>query len=668
MKFCSVAVEAPIFTKLTYRVPDDLENLLQPGDSVRIPLGRRIAEGVVTSSAIPESDMPIKNVIALIDGRPRIPTSFLSWIDWVAEYYAHPIGQVHALAFPALSKSKKRKQKPDSPLVAPLETPPPLTPDQSTILEKLAQVIDFKTDLLFGVTGSGKTEVYLRRIEQILTNNKSALVLVPEIALTPQLYQRFRNRFGDEVAILHSQLTDRQRTDHWHAIVQGKKRILLGARSALFCPIPQLGFIVVDEEHEPSYKQEEKLKYHARDAAIMRAKFEGCPILLGSATPSLESWHNAKIGKYGLYRMKTRFLDQELPKVQVVDLKNSSHEETQIKSDLKLPNWISLPLFEKLKARLEVGQQSALFLNRRGMAPVLACGLCGHRLTCPNCSVTLTQHGKRHTVCHYCDFADSIPVVCPDCKEGELKALGLGTEKIEGDLIKIFPNARLIRIDRDEIQSRSELEEAIQAIEQNRVDIIVGTQMIAKGLDFPNLTLVGVVLADIGFGLPDFRASERSFQLLTQVAGRAGRHRLPGDVVLQAYHTDHPSVQFAINHDFEGFAEQELRLREELRYPPFGRLTSIRFQGPKLEGVRNCAQVLRDRLSHWATNNNLKEFEILGPSEAPLSKLRGKHRYHLLLKASSHKLLGNVGRALNLERSPVRGVKISVDVDPGQML
>lgn len=478
----NVAVDAPIFSPLTYSIPEGLQP--EVGVSVRVPLGVRSADGVLLGP-VEEKDGPqsaeekvkVKiKAIASIEEQPRLTERYLNWVKWVADYYAHPVGQVARLAFPPLGVSKKSKPAVlgDSPKPE-LETQHTLNEEQARVFEALRSENKFGVHLLFGVTGSGKTEVYLQLIDQVLKRGQCALVLVPEISLTPQLYQRFSRRFGDQVAILHSQLTDRQRTDQWFSIMRGDRRILVGARSALFCPTPNLGLIVVDEEHEASYKQEEKLKYQARDSAIMRAKFENCPILLGSATPSLETWHNARTGKFVLHRLSRRFADQVLPQVHVVDLRASEACESAAKKPaVPLPSWLSPLLFDLIGDRLRKGEQSALFLNRRGMSPVMFCGRCGYKSTCPNCSVTLTVHGNRHLVCHYCDYSETAGDNCPDCKDGELKPLGLGTERIEKDLAALFPQARIQRIDRDEIQNRADLEQAISAVEKREVDIVVG--------------------------------------------------------------------------------------------------------------------------------------------------------------------------------------------------
>ena len=664
MKYWEVAVDAPLHKSLTYAEPEGLG--CQIGRAVSVPLGRRQATGVVIGPGTqPNAEIETKNILG-IEEHPILPAAYLRWATWLSRYYLHPVGQVFQNLFPPLKKTSNRKSR--KPPLAQVESrveAPALTQEQKAAVAKIREKSGFAVSLLFGVTGSGKTEVYLELLEDAIRENKQAIVLVPEISLTPQLIRRFTSRLGDAVAVIHSHLTDREKTDQWWLMVEQKKKVLIGARSALFCPLPELGLIILDEEHEPSFKQEEQLKYHARDAAIMLGRELRVPVILGSATPCLESWKNAQDGKYQLVELKERVESRPLPTVEVVDLRDVKSEKENDHKD-SVGFWLSSVLHDKIKARLERGEQSALFLNRRGVAQVVLCPKCGHTVQCPNCSVTLTLHGKNHMTCHYCDYHENRKTECPECREGELKPLGLGTERIEEDLAKLFPSARIARADRDQIQNRADLEDLILRMEKRETDILIGTQMIAKGLDFTHLTLVGIVLADIGFNIPDFRASERSFQLLTQVSGRAGRHAVPGEVIVQTYQPQHLSVIHSQNHDYRGFAEQELHLRSELGYPPFGRMASIRLQGTDLNRVIQVARSLKTRFQGHLSNLSDHDLEILGPTEAPLAKLRGQHRYHLLLKSVSSQVLHSmVQKAMTLQFT---GVKISVDIDPLNML
>jgi primosomal protein N' (replication factor Y) len=664
-----VAVDAPINEALTYKAPQELESLLRRGQLVSVPLGKRSVKGLLLGPSQKSSNFAIKPIQAIDPEYQALPETFIKWLEWMASYYLHPIGSVTSLAYPPLKRAEKQRKSSRPPVIPTMESesPLPLTPEQSTVFEEIRKSKKFSTHLLFGVTGSGKTEIYLQLLHEILEEGKQGLVLVPEISLTPQLIHRFAARFGDQIAVLHSQLTDRERTNQWWEMVEGRKKILIGARSALFCPLPNLGLIIVDEEHESSFKQEEKLKYHGRDSAVMLGKFANCPVILGSATPSLESWKNAKDGKYTLHRMRSRVQERSLPTVEILDLRAQAKNPN-------LPFWLSTTLYEAMKISYEKNEQTALFLNRRGIAQLVLCPDCGYTSECPNCDITLTLHGKSHLVCHYCDYHESFKLECPSCKEGEMSPLGLGTELVEDEIQKLFPEAKVARADRDEIQNRADLEELIQQMESGETDILIGTQMIAKGLDFPKLNLVGLVLADVGFNLPDFRSTERSFQLITQVSGRAGRHikagDTPGQVIVQTYNPDHPSLTFAKTHDYEAFAEQELLHREPLNYPPIGKLVSFRLQGIHLSRVQEAARLLSKRALQLKIQNlNYEKVEVLGPAEAPLAKLRGQFRYHLLLKGLDHRNLNSFClQVLGDQKWLPAGTRVSVDVDPLHLL
>lgn len=677
-----VAVDAPLLEALTYtQLPDVTE--IQRGKLVTVPLGsgNRAVKGLILGPSEPSTaKFEIKAIRETDERYPLLPEHFIKWLEWLAHYYLHPIGRVASLAYPPLDKKEKARKSKRPSVVPNLEsdTPPALTEEQKTCLETISTFKTFSSHLVFGVTGSGKTEVYLHLLEKVLEEGKSGIVLVPEISLTPQLIQRFARRFGDKIAALHSQLTDRERTDQWWDIIEGRKSILVGARSALFCPLKNIGMIIVDEEHEPSYKQDEKLKYHGRDAAVMLAKLSNCPIVLGSATPSLESWKNAQEGKYHLHYLKNRVANRALPEISVVDLRlQKSSDETQqlIKEKYShLPFWMSPQLYDQILATLAEQNQVALFLNRRGVAQMVICPACGHTRECPNCDINLTLHSQSHLVCHYCDYHENLKDKCPDCKEGHLDAIGLGTELLEKDLAALFPDKRISRADRDEIQNRSELESLISDMESGEIDILVGTQMIAKGLDFAKLKLVGLVLADVGFNLPDFRATERSFQLITQMSGRSGRHvkegENPGAVIVQTFNPEHDSLVFAKNHDFEGFANHELNIRTQLNYPPVGKLLGFRIQGSRLGVVQNAARLLAKRAQTLKLQvPQYESIEVLGPAEAPLAKLRGQFRFHLLIKGNQASVMNSFARqTLGDEDWLPPGVRILVDVDPINLL
>lgn len=673
--YWKVAVEAPLLEALTY----SSEEPVTRGQRVVVSLGRRKAHGVVLGTS-PKPDFETKDILEIDTAYTPLPEHFVQWLEWMAQYYIHPVGQVFQSAYPPLNKKTKERKSSRPPVVPQLEsdTHLSLTQEQEATYKAISKSSGFATHLIFGVTGSGKTEIYLRLLEDVLSSGKRGLVLVPEISLTPQLIQRFARRFGDQIAAMHSQLTEREKTNQWWDMVSGNKSILIGARSALFCPFEDIGLIIIDEEHEPSFKQDEKLKYHGRDAAVMLGKMLNCPVILGSATPSLESWKNAVDGKYKLHTLKHRVANRPLPEVEIVDLrlqKSSDEEQMRIKEKYSyLPFWLSPNLYNRMIEVLNNNDQVALFLNRRGIAQMVVCPACGHTRECPNCDISLTLHAHSHLICHYCDYHENFKTKCPDCKEGELSAMGLGTELIENDLARLFPDKKLARADRDEIQNRADLEELIQNMENGETDILIGTQMIAKGLDFPKLKLVGLVLADVGFNLPDFRATERSFQLITQMSGRAGRHIKEGEnagrVVIQTYNTQHDSILFAQNHDFEGFAQNEINFRNQLNYPPSGKLVSFRIQGTHLDRVEKTSELLARRA--YALKSQFSQYqhiEVLGPAQAPLAKLRGQFRYHLLIKSAQAQGVNAFVRQLLGNQDWVESsTRILVDIDPMSLL
>lgn len=671
-----VAVDAPLAEALTYSYSEPL----QRGQLVNVPLGSRRVKGLVMGLADKTPEFSIKSIHSIDEEYRPLPEHFIKWLEWLAQYYIHPIGQVVQSAFPPLRKTEKHRRSKRQPVIPVLDgdTALHLTDEQQKCFEDISAHQKFSTHLIFGVTGSGKTEIYLRLLDEVLKQGKRGIVLVPEISLTPQLIQRFARRFGDKIAALHSQLTDRERTNQWWDVVEGRKSILIGARSALFCPVEDLGLIIVDEEHEPSFKQDEKLKYNGRDAAVMMGKLMNCPVVLGSATPSLESWKNVLDKKYHLHTLKRRVANRALPTIEVIDLRKLKADDDQQKKIIAkyshLPFWLSPDLYERMNEVLGRGDQVALFLNRRGVAQMVVCPACGHTRECPNCDISLTLHAHSHLICHYCDYHENFKTKCPDCKEGELQAIGLGTELLETDLSRLFPNKRIARADRDEIQNRADLEELIANMESGEIDILVGTQMIAKGLDFPKLKLVGLVLADVGFNLPDFRATERSFQLITQMSGRSGRHikegESPGLVIIQTFNAEHESITYACKNDFEGFAQNELEIRSQLNYPPVGRLVSFRIQGPQLNRVEETARLLARRgQALKAQFPQYNSIEILGPAEAPLSKLRGQFRHHLLIKSIQGSAANPFSRQLLGDQEWVpAGVKILIDIDPMSLL
>jgi primosomal protein N' (replication factor Y) len=546
-------------------------------------------------------------------------------------------------------------EEPD--LAAARASRPVLNQEQRQALDAVTQSIAagrFHTFLLHGVTGSGKTEVYLNAIEAALEQDKSALLLVPEIALTPAMAGQFCTRFGERVAILHSAFTDAERADQWRRIRQGTARVVVGTRSGVFAPVQNLGLIVVDEEHDQSYKQEETPRYHGRDVAVVRAQRAGATVVLGSATPGLESRYNAARGKYALLELRERIEKRPLPAVELIDMRQEFLETRK-------QNLFSRRLAQAVEEKIAAGEQVMMLLNRRGFSSFVACRSCGERIECRNCSITLTYHRReQRLLCHYCEYAEPVPSVCPKCTSEYIYFLGSGSEKVEETLHQHFPRARIARLDRDTVRGRREYESILGAFREGGYDILVGTQMIAKGHDIPNVTLVGVVSADVGLGLPDFRAAERTFQLLTQVAGRAGRGDLPGLVLIQTINPDHYAIRFAAAQDYAGFYEKELNFRRLMHYPPFTALANVLVRSDKLEDALRMSAELGQHLQGPPEN-----VRVLGPAAAPVVKLKTEYRYQFLIKAWSRRTLGDllkgVRRFAEIHKWPPTALVIDVD-------
>ncbi|GMU59381.1 MAG: hypothetical protein AMXMBFR34_11440 [Myxococcaceae bacterium] len=547
--------------------------------------------------------------------------------------------------------------------------PEALTPEQADAVAALSQALDaggFSSFLLHGVTGSGKTEVYLRLVERALEQGKGALILVPEIALTPQLVGRFRSRFGQAVAVLHSALKDRERLLAWQQLRRGEVKIAVGVRSAIFAPVKDLGVVVVDEEHDPSFKQEEKLRYQARDLAVVRARQAGALVILGSATPSFESFENARRGRYRLLTLSRRVDDRPMPELGLVDLRVERPRQPDGKTEE--PPVLSPTLREAIAQTLEKKQQVILFLNRRGHATFLVCEVCGQPLKCPDCDVCLTHHlSARRLQCHYCGRADPVPESCPQC-HGTLLRLGVGTERIEAEVAAAFPHTRVARLDRDAATSAEKLTQLLAGFARREIDVLVGTQMVAKGHDFPGVTLVCVVLADSALALPDFRAAERTFHLLTQVAGRAGRGKDAGRVLVQSYNPQAAPIAFMLAGDFQGFTEGELKRRRALNWPPYSRMAVLRIEGSSPELTARAAQRLANVMA-IALPHVSRGVRLLGPAPAPITRIKGKTRWQVVVKGPTHAdLCGPLDAAEKLLASLPSSVKVVIDVDPSAML
>jgi len=725
-RICQVAVPSPLRRHFDYLAPPS-PFALKPGMRLRVPFGRRSVTGILLALA-EESPVPparLKTVLEVLDSEPLIPEELFALLQWAAEYYHHPLGDVLHSALPVALrqgapatasglevwsltsegrarlrdtfKRAPRRQKIFNALAAapsglmadqlaeladgwrPLlrdwqkqgwavrethdclatvateaEAAPTLMPAQQQAVAEIVQALGgFQSFLLHGITGSGKTEVYLHAIEAVLQQGGQALVLVPEIALTHQLVERFQRRFPVPIALLHSGLSDQERLCAWLMARAAKAPLVLGTRSAIFTPLPKLKLIVVDEEHDGSYKQQDGFRYSARDVAILRARRANVPIVLGSATPSLESLNSAWHGRYRLLELPERTADAVLPAVRLLDLRR-----------LPLTEGLSPPLMEALGARLKRGEQSLLFLNRRGFAPVLMCHACGWLAPCRRCDAKLTFHKKSQRLrCHHCGADAPAPQQCPACDSAALHGLGEGTQRIEAVLARFFPTARIERIDRDSTRRKGALAEKLGRIHAGEADILVGTQMLAKGHDFPNLTLVGVINADQGLYSADFRGPEGLFQRIAQVAGRAGRADKPGEVFIQTYHPDHPLFAALQQHDYVTFARYALDERRQAQYPPFAHLALLRAESPKA----GQALAFLHKAQALASDLTANEVTLMEPVPSPMERRAGRYRAQCLVQASLrpalHAFLANWLE--RLDREPLgKKVRWSLDVDP----
>ena len=695
------------------------------GVRVRVPLGRRRVVGFVVSvSGAAAEGVSLKPIDAVMDGAPVVDAELLELTRWAADYYMASWGEVLACAVPsggepsprrglrlesgaseerlevAVGRSARRRQLVDSlrrgalqpgelprdagrvaqPLIdaglaewfvparqvipaGPAGPPLVLNGGQVEVLQQLQGLLaagQFAPCLLRGVTGSGKTEVYLRAAQAALDRGRTVLYLVPEIGLTPLLAHRFAERFGDRMGLLHSALGAGERARTWNRIRRGEATVVLGVRSAVFAPLRNLGLLVVDEEQDGSFKQEERPRYHARDLALVRGRAQDTVVVLGSATPSLESFHHASEGRYRLLELGGRVAGRPMASVEVVDMRRECSEGDEA-------NGISRRLRSLLQERLEGGEQSILLLNRRGYATFILCRECGELVQCPSCSVSMVFHrGEGRLRCHYCDHSRGFPERCPSCKGARLLAGGEGTERLEENLAALFPDARLCRLDRDTVRRRGAAERLLQEFGRGEGDILLGTQMVAKGHDFPRVTLVGVLGAEATLGLPDFRAAERTFQLLTQVAGRAGRGDAPGHVVIQSFQPDHYAIRHARAQDYDAFYEEEMRFRRRLQYPPFCVLANLVVSRRRPDEALALAHRLV-RALHRAGDGHLR---VLGPAAAPLAKLRGMHRVQILVKARTRGRLGVAvrGALASLEERGNTARCVAVDIDPVSLL
>ncbi|WP_102346990.1 primosomal protein N' [Bacillus sp. Marseille-P3661] len=538
-----------------------------------------------------------------------------------------------------------------------------LTDEQTKVITAILNSIENKQHYVFlmhGVTGSGKTEVYLQAIDAVLKQGKEAIMLVPEISLTPMMVERFKGRFGHQVAVLHSGLSTGEKYDEWRKIQRKEVRVVVGARSAVFAPFENIGIIIIDEEHETSYKQEENPRYHARDVAIKRGLNHRCPVILGSATPSLESFARAQKNVYQLLTMKERINARKLPSVEIIDMREELRSGNR--------SMFSVSLLEKIKDRLEKQEQSVLFLNRRGYSTFVMCRDCGYVMNCPHCDISLTYHKRDQRLkCHYCAYESTLPTICPECSSDHIRFFGTGTQKVEEELAKIIPEARVIRMDVDTTSRKGAHEKLLQAFGEKKADILLGTQMIAKGLDFPDVTFVGVLAADAMLHIPDFRASEKTFQLITQVSGRAGRHILPGEVIIQTYSPEHYSVELAAATDFNGFYSREMLLRKMYQYPPFFYLTLVTISHPNLAEVVSVTEKIS-----WILRKNLSnQTIILGPVASPIPRIKDRYRYQCVIKYKDEPQLGKILQNMlkHFQQDINKNeLKITIDMNPYMMM
>lgn len=674
-----VVVPRPLPGPLSYLIPEDLRNQVQIGALVQVPFRSQVSEGFVvglTSLADPSiRGIELKEVLRVPFERPIFSQVDLDFFNWIADYYQLPLGEVFHSAFPKAvfnvpKKPREKKKatgkgdampvpKNQGELVASTSLIDiALTGDQQTALSSIEDSIrarKFKSFLLFGVTGSGKTEVYIRSAQAVIAQNRTALILVPEIALTPQLRKRFEDRFHNQVAVLHSGLTEKTRREFWWDILSGARKVVVGARSALFAPLENIGLIVVDEEHEPSYKQEDRLRYSARDLALVRARQHDAAVILGSATPAIETFYAAERGKHELLQLRTRPASRPMPTIETVDLKTEYKDAMRGSKDSKL--LLGRALREALRETLMRKEQAMVFVNRKGFSSFLLCGGCGEVPQCLNCSVSLTYYQRsREMRCHYCGFKRPVIDQCAKCQAYDMKFMGMGTELIEDEVKNLFPGAAIERLDADTADTTKKLEATLERFRRGEAQILVGTQMLAKGHDFPNVTLVGVVLADLNLHLPDFRAGERTFQLLAQVSGRAGRGDKPGRVVLQTMLPDHYVIEAATKQDYLAFYRAEIEYRQQFGYPPFSRMAQIEFRDLKEDRARGQAERARQLLEHL--DPNAKGFSYLGPAAASIARIANQFRWQILLRSEKSSALNAVIKTLRKE-----GVRF-IDVDP----
>ncbi len=661
IQLVDVAIPLPIQDPYTYRLPTSLSGKLQIGCRVRVPFQNRTIIGYAVGLDSNQTVERAKDILEVLDTEPVLTDHHLRLAKWISEYYFSSWGEAISNMIPKFLKAIPRSLASET---AHIEKPQlvRLNEEQQEAFSKLETHIaekHFSEIFIFGVTGGGKSELYIRAIIEILKQGRGAICLVPEIALTEQLKLFFTQHFHDTLEILHSKLSDKDRTAAWHRIQREEKRVILGARSAIFAPMPNLGLIIMDEEQEGSYKQDNVPRYHAREVARWRAQDLGALFVMGTATPTLETMHRASAGEIEMLTLSKRIDGKSMPEVRIIDLKQASEISRQ-------SIIISPRLQDAIQETLNHKNHVLLMLNRRGFSTQVRCLKCGDVLFCSHCAVALTFHqGEQEVLCHYCNFHMFIPKLCGQCGNPLFKFSGIGTEKVESEVARLFPKARIARLDTDTARKKGAHEQILSRFRAREIDILVGTQMIAKGFDFQHVTLVGIVNADTGLLLPDFRSGERTFQLLTQMAGRTGRGKERGNVLIQTYSPTHYTIQFAAKHDYSGFFAEEIERRKSLQYPPFTKLINIIFRGKKEQAVREQVLLFRNLLKE---RNQDSTVELIGPAPLPLYKLRGHFRWHLMIRGPKVEVMRQIvrGGLENFKRKA--GVYLAVDVDPVTIL
>ncbi len=670
MKYAKVAFDIALDRVFDYEVPDELKAKARPGFRVVAPFGRTSRTGIIVERSKVADFDELKEIKEVPDDFALVTAGLMPLAKWISHYWIHPLGQVLSAFVPSgVRTSKKAFCLPESEelcAAAPATGAkgPELTKEQKNALVWLTPAITdkkFEVSLIHGVTGSGKTEVYMRAIALCLEQGRQAILIVPEISLTPQMEERFSERFPNNISLFHSRMTIKQRREHWLSFRHGKSAVAIGARSAVFAPAQNLGLIIVDEEHEKSFKQEEGLRYHARDTSVMRAKLENVPVILGSATPSVESYANVSKGKYKLLNMPTRAGAMKEPKISIVDM--NTEQDVQRKNIL-----LSRRLTENIRKTLGAKRQVLLFLNRRGFSTSCMCEDCGWEMSCAQCSVMMTFHKTLdRAYCHMCGMKAEMPKKCPECSNKKLSISGTGTQKVEAFCRRTFPEARIRRIDTDSMKKTGAFEQIYKDVLNRRVDILIGTQMLAKGLHFPGLALAGIISADSALHIPDFRAMENTFQTILQVAGRAGRSEEESLVIVQTRSMDAATAGFLLAGDYDSFVERELENRKLLHYPPFGHFVRIVVAGIKEEHVEEACLRLHQKIQAIIGKNNLRA-QISEPGPAMLLKKRNLLRWNIMIKTVSVMNLAEKIRPVVLEQDRSRRVRIYVDVDPFSML